>query len=106
VPGRARGRADGFGQAVTELPPDPIETPLDALVAHDQERDSERLGARLAALVDKLEDDARVGIWMRFAGDASFEQIGEALQRPPHAVRALVYRQLALLRKRLAEVEP
>lgn len=79
-------------------------TPLDDLMAHDEERSTRALADKVCALVDQLEEDARVGIWMRFGGDASFEQIGEALGRPPHAVRALVYRQLALLRKRLSEV--
>lgn len=79
-------------------------TPLDDLMAHDEERLALQLTARVCALVDLLEEDARIGIWMRFAGDASFEQIGQALGRPPHAVRALVYRQLAVLRKRLSEV--
>lgn len=79
-------------------------TPLDDLMIHDEEQAERQLTAKMCALIEQLEEDARVGIWMRFGGGASFEQIGEALGRPPHAVRALVYRQLGLLRKRLSEV--
>lgn len=100
---RSSRRAGRWERAVAEEPHTPPPTPLDELHREHHRQERECAGARVAQLVDGLDDDARTAIWMRFAGGASFEEIGEALGRPPHAVRALVYRQLAGLRRRLEE---
>lgn len=100
---RSGRRAVRWERAVSEEPHTPPPTPLDALAERHRRLELERTGARLADLVDGLEDDARTAIWMRFAAGASFDDISLVLGRPAHAVRALVYRQLALLRRTLEE---
>lgn len=100
---RSRRRAAHWLARATDEPRSGGQTPHDELAARVDIAACAELGARVAALVDGLDDDARTGIWMRFGAEASFEEIGEVLGRPAHAVRALVYRQLALLRKKLSE---
>lgn len=103
---RSRTRAKRWLRKAADQPHDACPTPLEVLVARDQEQAAGALGAQVAALVEQLDEEARTAIWMRFAGEATFEEIGKVLGRPPHAVRALTYRQIALLRKRLSEVAP
>lgn len=101
---RSRRRQKWWIGRAAEEPVDTPSTPLDHLVDRASALDDATLVVRLAALVDDLDDDSRTVIWMRFAGEASFDEIGAAVGRPPHAVRALAYRQLALLKKRLSEI--
>jgi len=100
---RALGRARVRGESLAAEPvqADAPPTPLDALVGAQDSRDAGALHARVLALVAELDDDVRTAIWMRFAGEASFEEIAEAIGRPPHAMRALVYRALAGIRGKL-----
>jgi len=99
---RARVRAAARAERASIEAEGSVGTPLDALLGAQDARELDLLRRRIAALVETLDLDARTSIWMRFAGEASFEEIGAAIGRPPHAVRALVYRQLALLRSLLA----
>ena len=103
---RGRRRADeGAARLALELVEPPV-TPDDEVAGREERQRAAQLGQRIAAMVQSLPDDARTAIWMRFAGEASFEEIAQEIGRPAHAVRALVYRQLAALRERLAQEQP
>jgi len=100
---RSRRRAGVRMKLVEAEPNNPAATPIDHLEAREQTNDHARTVVRLAETIRDLAEDVRTTIYMRFWGGASFEEISLVLGRPPHAVRALLYRQLAQLRGRLEE---
>jgi RNA polymerase sigma-70 factor (ECF subfamily) len=59
--------------------------------------------ARLFSAVDKLPDDQRLVISLRFADEKSIREIAETLGRSEGAVKQLQFRGLENLRKRLNE---
>jgi RNA polymerase sigma-70 factor (ECF subfamily) len=98
---RTRSRVRSQSERLAALPLERPATPLERLVDAASEDEARAIGARIVELVASLDEEARTCIWMRFAGDASFDEIAQVVGRPAHAVRALVYRQLANLRTRL-----
>lgn len=59
--------------------------------------------ARLFSAVDKLQEDQRRVIMMRFAEEKSIREIAEELERSEGAVKQLQFRALENLRNRLVE---
>ena len=100
---RSRRRAGARMKLVAAEPNGPVTTPADHLEAREAQSDHLRIVVRLAGVIRELSEDMRTVIYMRFWGGASFEEISLVLGRPPHAVRAQLYRQLAQLRGRLEE---
>ena len=80
---------------------DPPETPGEVSTAMDLEAVERR--ARLFRAVDKLPDDQRRVIVMRFAQEKSIREIADQLRRSEGAIKQLQFRGLENLRKRLNE---
>jgi RNA polymerase sigma factor (sigma-70 family) len=103
---RSRNRTRNRVARLADEPSVNAPSPADLLYEHDAANEAERAIGRARALVAQLPDDAYACVWLRFAGGLSFDDIGIALDRPAHAVRALLYRQLALLRRRMESEVP
>jgi RNA polymerase sigma-70 factor (ECF subfamily) len=82
-------------------PGDPPEPPAEASTATDLEEVERR--ARLFSAVDKLPEDQRRVIVMRFADEKSIREIAVELSRSEGAVKQLQFRALENLRNRLIE---
>lgn len=100
---RTRSRARGWLRLFEEEPRDPVALPSDPMDAGEEAFSHQRTVGTLAASIRQLSEEVRTVIYMRFWGGASFEDISAALGRPPHACRAMLYRQLALLRELLGD---
>lgn len=95
-----RGQRAGRELAVD----DPPEVGADARALADLEEVEHR--ARLFRLVERLPEDQRRVIAMRFAEERSIREIAEALGRTEGAVKQLQFRGLQSLRTQLNKVKP
>jgi RNA polymerase sigma-70 factor, ECF subfamily len=98
---RSLRRAEQRLRRLQAEPRDAAATPLERLGEREQAAKQLRQTMFLVDRIRLLPEEARTAVTMRFWEGASFDEIARVLGRPPHAVRALLYRQLALLRQRL-----
>jgi RNA polymerase sigma-70 factor (ECF subfamily) len=98
---KMREAIDLRGDLPGDLPGDPREPSAAVSTATDLEEVERR--ARLFSAVDKLPEDQRRVIVMRFADEKSIREIAVELSRSEGAVKQLQFRALENLRNRLIE---